>query len=524
MGTGGRHYAADPGMAQRVRREIFCERIIVGEGRFPPFQLSRTFPFLMSPEPPTTEPAAAPPAKEPRQAPAIAHSLRQILRRSGGSPNGADWPALAAEIGAPEAQIRSVAGFFEEFSQSPRQPDEISPPFGPAVRRLVPEGRLSGPDNPEDAFALVAALRSAPEPAETIRKRLAEVERLDSHRAKHGRSLLARWSEAAATAAPQRFVVCHADAGNPGAHGGDWLLEHRPGSVLAGMALAATLIGADEGVICVDRSRTEAIAILRQAIEQANDSGRLGKTFDVSVLPTFGSHVGGEETALLNAIEGLRGEARPRPPEPEAAGIFGLPTVIETAEIFALLPDWLRRGRDDGSRLVALMPPFAQPGLVEIDAGVTLGRILDFGGWAGDPPAALLIGGPFGGFAFPADWDLPLGADALASRGIFPGNWSLEPVPVGTAFREWANRRLGFAATESCGRCVPCRLGPMAGLEALGGAEVNFHRLREILETVAMTSLCGFGRDFPRALMQWLDRWGLNPAAPPALPAVTESE
>ena len=457
----------------------------------------------MPPESPPIETATAPPVREPRPAPPVAHLLRQILRdRPVGS---TDWAALAADIGVPEARLHSVAGFFEDFTVAPKA--EAEPPVI-NVTSLVPEPRLTGEDDLADAFALVAALKSTPDPAGTIGNSLRAVERLDLHRIKADRPLAHRWAEAADTPAAQRFVVCHAEAGNPGAPGGDWVLRHRPGAVLAGMALAALRIGADEGVVCVDRTRPATIAALRKAIDQAIALGGLGRGFEVTVLPTFGSHVGGEETALLNAIEGRRGEARIRPPEPETAGIFGLPTVIETAETFALLPDWLRRGRDDGNRLIALLPPFSRPGLAEIDATTTTRRLLDLGG-GGETAAALLVGGPFGRLVFPEDWDLPAGSG------------SLEPLPIGMAFRDLAERHLTFAAAESCGRCAPCHLGPLAAMEILKTPEADIHRLREILDTITMTSLCGFGRLFPQALRQWLDRWGLDAAAAPI--AITET-
>lgn len=459
--------------------------------------------------------------REPRPAAPVAHRLRQSRRKLGRLPGDAEFGEIARQCGVSEAEVRGVAGFFEEFDQAaPPESDwiwEPNWPRDPRVSRLTVEARLSASDDGHDsgAIELACAISRSPHPGRTVWNSLRGVEQLDRHRNKNGRALMERWMDASDTIAAQRFIVCHSDAGNPGAAGGPWLLHHRPGAILAGMALAGMAVGANEGVICVDRRRRDTVEAVRSAIGQATATGLLGNGFDVTVLPTFGSHVGGEETALLNAIEGRRGEARSRPPEPERCGIYGLPTVIETAEIFALLPDWFRRGRDDGTRLIAKLPPFADAGLVEIDAGVSLRRLISDGNeWA-----AVAIGGPFGGLIFPEYWDTALSMEAFAPINLRPGNWSIAPVPVGASFDEWAGWRLDFAAAENCGKCAPCRLGPLAARDRIADGSAGQYRFREILETMSAASLCGFGRDLPGPIRQWLERWG---AAEARLPGETE--
>jgi NADH:ubiquinone oxidoreductase subunit F (NADH-binding) len=458
--------------------------------------------------------------REPRPAAPVAHRLRQSRRKLGRLPGDAEFAEIARQCGVSEAEVRGVAVFFEEFDQAAPPEEEWiwepNWPRHPQLSLLTAEARLSALDDDDSgAIVLATAIRRSPHPGRTVWSSLRGVEQLDQHRVKNGRTLMERWMDASDTIAAQRFIVCHANAGNPGASGGPWLLHHRPGAILAGMALAGMAVGASEGVICVDRRRRDTVEAVRSAIGKATAAGLLGGGFDVTVLPTFGSHVGGEETALLNAIEGRRGEARARPPEPERSGIYGLPTVIETAEIFALLPDWLRRGRDDGTRLIAKLPPFADPGLVEIDAGISLRRLVSDSG----DLAAVALGGPFGSLVFPENWDTALSAEAFGTLDLRPGNWSVAPVAAGASFDDWAGARLDFAAAESCGKCAPCRLGPLAARDRIADGTAGKYRFREILDTMSAASLCGFGRDLPGPIRQWLKRWG---AAEARMPEETE--
>ncbi len=516
--------------------------------------------------PPENDFDSAPPAaaREPRPEVPIAHRLRQFQRRLGRVLDEGELAEVADRLGTPLSRLRSVAGFFEEFVSPPvpapvfracgdlactlasmagrkgakRNQAKAEPLSclgrchqGPVrVDRfgelhvalaeeapagcLAPEARLTRTSWEKETDACVAILRREPDPAAAIRQRLAAVTSLDRHRRKPGdrRTLLDRWDEAARTPAQLRFLVCHAEAGNPGSTGHAWLLRNRPAAVIDGMILAATLVGAAEGVICVHHDLPEVFTAIDEAIRVASAAGKLAEgEFELSVVATFGSHVGGEETALLNAIEGRRGEARTRPLQPETAGVFGLPTVIETAETFALLPGWLSSERDPGHRLMTLLPPFGRPGVVEIDASVSIRGAMREGTTvlSRDRPEALFLGGPFGSVIFPEDWDLRLDAEVLEGLALGPGNWSLAPLPRDADLRALARHWLEFAARESCGKCAPCRLGPLAAREMLDSRDLRGRdRFAEILDTVRDTSLCGFGRDFPRPLRQLLDHFG----------------
>ena len=383
-----------------------------------------------------------------------------------------------------------------------------------AARCLAAEGRLTRPSWEKEAAAFVETIRRERDPVRVVRRKLEATEGLTRHRRKAGRGLFERWQEAASTPAAQRFVVCHADAGNPGAAGGAWLLHRKPAVVIDGMILAGLLVGAKEGVICVHHDMPDVFTAVDEAVNAATEAGKLREDgFEISVIATFGSHVGGEETALLNAIEGRRGEARVRPPEPEIAGVFGLPTVIETAETFALLPGWLATGQDPGHRLMTLTPPFGRPGLVEIDASVPIRGALREGSSVlrKEKPTALLLGGPFGSLVFSEHFDLRLDAEILKERDISPGNWSLLPLPKEMDYRALVESWLDFAARESCGKCAPCRLGPLAAREMLESPNLRSRRrLPEVLDTIEATSLCGFGRNFPRPLRQLIDWIGVD--------------
>ncbi len=513
-------------------------------------------------DPPTDSPADSPPAREPRAEAPIAHRLRQYQRRLGRHLEAADLPGLASQLALPLARVRSAAGFFDEFRElspgsgadfrhcgdlpcalargdigqsravgetlaclgrchlGPLSMDRHGEMHGAAAveeipaRCLAPEARLTRDTWEKESAACVAIVRREGWKGSALLDRLADTTGLDRHRRKEARTLTDRWTTAARAASSQRFVVCHGEAGNPGSTGHAWILRRRPHAVIDGMILTGLMIGATEAVICVHHDLPEVFSAIEEAIREATALGKLGEgVFEITALATFGAHVGGEETALINAIEGRRGEARTRPPEPELAGVFGLPTVIETAETFALLPGWLSSQRDPGHRLVSVTPPFGRPGWVEIDASVSIRRLAReaSGNPDGENHTALLLGGPFGGVVFPENRDLRLDAEVLAGHGLSPGHWGLTPLPPDLPPAALARHWLDFAARESCGKCSPCRLGPLAAMEALDSADLRARdRFIEILDTIRQTSLCGFGRDLPTPLLQLIDHFGVD--------------
>jgi NADH:ubiquinone oxidoreductase subunit F (NADH-binding) len=270
---------------------------------------------------------------------------------------------------------------------------------------------------------------------------------------------------------------------------------------------------------------------MRAAIVQARAAGDLGCDvhgsgfdFDVEVFEGAGSYVAGEETSLIHSMEGLRGGATPRPPFPAARGIYNAPTVVNNVETLASLP-WilahggdayaaLGRGRSRGTKVVCLNERFARPGAYEVELGSSVAWICaELGGGLRDrrPLRALQVGGPLGGFLGPGELDVPLTFEDLAAAGVDLGHGSLvafdDSVEPGAILRHiWR-----FLADESCGTCLPCRVGTRRGLElsepiARGAASDEQLALQEeLLETMGQASLCAFGRGAPtpvRSLMR----------------------
>jgi NADH:ubiquinone oxidoreductase subunit F (NADH-binding) len=282
-------------------------------------------------------------------------------------------------------------------------------------------------------------------------------------------------------------------------------------------------VGAAEGIVYVRSEYPEAFSRLEAAARQARGAGLLGPRgasgFDVRVESGHGSYVCGEETALIQSLEGRRGEARPRPPYPVERGLFGRPTVVNNVETLVAVP-WIAAegaaayrslGTEDcpGTKAICLNHGFARPGVVEVEIGTSLRRAIhELGGGARDgrPLAGVLLGGPMGSVLLPEEWDVPLDPVALAARGIQLGHGGIVALPHGTDWRALLVQLLGFMAEESCGACVPCRLGSRRALELARrldqpGAAA---RLRELLHLVSDTSLCGFGQYLPNPAAQLL--------------------
>ncbi len=224
-----------------------------------------------------------------------------------------------------------------------------------------------------------------------------------------------------------------------------------------------------------------------------------------------GSYVCGEETALLNALEGKRGEVRPRPPYPTERGLFGRPTVVNNVETLVNAAWIARHGpaayralgtRDScGTKALCLSAGFARPGIVEVELGASLGELIAREA-RGVRLAAVALGGPMGSVLLPDEWDVALSFEALRARGLELGHGGLVALPEGTDFRAVALDWLEFMADESCGKCVPCRVGSR---RALGLARAGEHeQLDELLEVISAASLCAFGQSIPAPLRKLL--------------------
>ncbi|MCY9783442.1 NAD(P)H-dependent oxidoreductase subunit E [Nocardiopsis sp. EMB25] len=335
-----------------------------------------------------------------------------------------------------------------------------------------------------------------------------------------------KWSAGARGPAP-RYVVANGDEGDPGSFADRLLMERDPHRVLEGLALTALAVDARKGFVLVRSEYPAAVERMRAAVDEAREAGHLGADahgsgfdFDVRVVEGAGSYVAGEETALLRALQGLRGGVRPRPPYPTERGVAGRPTVVNNVETLAAVPWIVRHGGaayaelgapgEGGTKLVCLSERFRRPGVYEVEFGASLRFVVEELGEGlrdGHTLRALQVGGPLGGFLGPRELDLPLRTEALARAGVALGHGSLVAVDTGVPPDALLRHTWTFAASESCGACVPCRVGTRRGLELaerIGGAAEDVDGVLaeqdRLAEVMAVGSLCAFGRGVPGAV------------------------
>ena len=420
-------------------------------------------------------------------------------------------PDLGGLLGAGDA----------EHARSDRSASAPPVPYRSASRRTVVLAGLSGEDKPWQMWPRVLTSWS---PAQVITEVGAA-----GLRGRGGAefSVAAKWSAAASGRAP-RYVVANGDEGDPGSYCDRLLMERDPHRVLEGLALAGFAVGANNGLVLVRSEYPEAVDRMRAAVAEARAAGDLGAgvhgtafDFDVEVVEGAGSYVAGEETALLHLLQGLRGNARARPPYPTSRGLNGRPTAVNNVETLAAVPWILRYGSaayrslgtpdEPGTKLVCLSERFQRPGVYEVEFGVPLRTIVeDLGGGLKDGHTlrAIQVGGPLGGFLAPDELDVPLAAKPLADAGVALGHGSLVAIDTGVGVKDLLRHVWAFAASESCGACVPCRVGSRRGLElaeriTAGSAEQVGAALAQqdrTAEVMATGSLCAFGRSVPDAV------------------------
>lgn len=340
-----------------------------------------------------------------------------------------------------------------------------------------------------------------------------------------------KWRTCVRAPGDRKYVIANGDEGDPGSFIDRELMERDPHGILEGIILAAYAVGAREGIIFIRSEYPRAIRIMQRTIDAARCAGLLGSSigdrqfgFDVRVVGGLGSYVCGEETAMLNAIEGKRGEARPRPPYPAERGLYGRPTVVDNVETLLNVPWIVRHGAAayrsmgtaacPGTKALCLNHGFAQPGIVEIEFGVSLRHVIEHlagGAAAGRVLDAVLLGGPMGSIVPPRAWDVPICLDAMAQSGVRLGHGGLVALPRGTDYAALLRHMLEFMADESCGKCVPCRIGTQSAFELINrngvAAEAALARLFDLME---QASLCGFGRETPGPVRQILGHLRLN--------------
>jgi len=408
-----------------------------------------------------------------------------------------------------------------------------APALAPSARSLVRKplvlGRvLAGDCSALDAARAAGAYRAIEKaltqsPAEV----LGAVERSGQRgRGGAGFPTGAKWRACAEAPGEPRYVVVNGDEGDPGSFIDRVLMEQDPHGVLEGMLLCGYAVGASRGIVFIRSEYPRAIERMRAAVEAARAAEIFGASilgsrfaFDVSVVEGLGSYVCGEETAMLNAIEGFRGEVRIRPPYPAVEGLYGKPTVVNNVETLANIPPIIEHGpeayaalgteKSKGTKVICFNHGFARPGLLEVEFGITLRELIEEagGGAGGRRLEAVVLGGPMGSLLVPEEWDVPVCYGAMGERGIQLGHGGLVAIPEGSDSRALLEHWIEFMMEESCGKCVPCRLGSRAAwnlLRANGqpGARPQLERLFDVMD---QGSLCAFGQNLPgpmRALVR----------------------
>lgn len=339
-----------------------------------------------------------------------------------------------------------------------------------------------------------------------------------------------KWSFTAANKADQKYVVCNADEGDPGAFMDRSVLEGDPHCVIEAMAICGYATGATEGYIYVRAEYPIAVARLQIAIEQAREYGLLGKNifdsgfdFDLHVRLGAGAFVCGEETALMTSIEGNRGEPRPRPPYPAVKGLFGKPTTENNVETFANIPQIILKGADwfasmgteksKGTKVFALGGKINNTGLVEVPMGTTLREVIEkIGGGIphGKKFKAAQTGGPSGGCIPASLMDTPIDYDNLTAIGCMMGSGGLIVMDEDNCMVDIAKFFLNFTVDESCGKCTPCRVGTKRLLELLDkitsgkGTLEDIDKLEDLCYYIKNNSLCGLGQTAPNPVLATL--------------------
>ncbi len=339
-----------------------------------------------------------------------------------------------------------------------------------------------------------------------------------------------KWSFAKAEENEQKYIVCNADEGDPGAFMDRSILEGDPHCVLEAMAIAGFAIGANQGYIYVRAEYPIAVQRLKIAINQAREYGLLGDNvlgtgfqFDIDIRLGAGAFVCGEETALLESIEGKRGQPRVKPPYPASRGLFGKPTVINNVETLANVTKIILNGADwyasigtensKGTKVFALGGNVNNVGLVEVPMGTTLREIVyDIGGGIpkGREFKAAQTGGPSGGCIPAEHLDTPIDYESLASIGSMMGSGGLIIMDDTKCMVSLAKFYLDFTVKESCGKCTPCRIGTKRMLEILEklcsgeGEEYDIYRLEKLAVNIKKASVCGLGQTAPNPVISTL--------------------
>ena len=339
-----------------------------------------------------------------------------------------------------------------------------------------------------------------------------------------------KWSTVAKALGPRKYVICNGDEGDPGAFMNRSVMEDYPFRLLEGMAIAAYAVGADQGFVYVRAEYPLAVKRMQSAIRHAQRHGLLGNqiggtsfNFNVEVRLGAGAFVCGEETALIASIEGRRGQPRPRPPFPAESGLWGHPTLINNVETYANIVPILQNGvewfgkvgteKSKGTKTFALSGQVVNTGLIEVPFGTTLREVIfDIGGGVpgGRKFKAVQTGGPAGGCIPEQYLDMPIDYESLITLGSFMGSGGMIVMDDSSCIVDVAKYFMEFCMTESCGKCIPCRVGTAHMYDLLnkitqGEATLDDLALLETLcDVVTKTSLCGLGQGAPNPVVSTL--------------------
>ena len=342
-----------------------------------------------------------------------------------------------------------------------------------------------------------------------------------------------KWRTVLQASAAQKYVVCNADEGDSGTFSDRMTMEGDPFMLIEGMVIAGIAVGATQGYVYIRSEYPHAIAVMQEAVRVAKDAGYLGsnvcgshRVFQLEIRKAAGAYVCGEETAMLESIEGKRGVVRAKPPLPALEGLFGLPTVINNVITLATVPVILAKGaafyrdfgvgRSKGTLPFQIAGNIARGGLVEKAFGLSLRELLfDFGGGSrsGRPIKAVQVGGPLGAYVPESQWDLPLDYEAYAAVGAVVGHGGIVVHDDTADMAKLARYAMEFCALESCGKCTPCRIGSTRGVEVIDRITANqnraqqVHLLRDLCNTMVNGSLCAMGGMTPFPVLSALNHY-----------------
>jgi formate dehydrogenase iron-sulfur subunit len=354
-----------------------------------------------------------------------------------------------------------------------------------------------------------------------------------------------KWRTVAQAPGPQKYIVCNADEGDSGTFADRMLMEGDPFVLIEGMAIAGIATGATKGFIYIRSEYPHAVAAMEAAIIAARQGGMLGKSvagsafsFDMEVRVGAGAYVCGEETSLLDSLEGKRGQVRAKPPLPAHKGLFGRPTVINNVLSLASVPIILEKGaafyrdfgmgRSRGTMPIQLAGNVKHGGLFETAFGITLGELIDdIGGgtFSGRPVRAVQVGGPLGAYFPRALFDTPFDYEAFAARDGLIGHGGIVVFDDTVDMAKQARFALEFCAHESCGKCTPCRIGSARGVEVMDRImrderrAANLEMLEDLCNTMKFGSLCALGGFTPYPVMSALTHFPEDFGAQPRLQA-----